>query len=245
MIIYIHVTLTTCYGDAHPVPFRYLSGWLTLWCIVIGVGTTPKDTVLAAAERPGPASILNLRLTVAAGLPDISTRGLIAEAESIWQRGHVRLRWLIGSAAPGPDATLRVLVTQRVVASAGDGERWAVGELLRFDGANAIAMASITGAQRIMDESRRYRLLDLPALHEHRMGIVLGRAVAHEIGHFLLNTNTHATHGLMRASIDAREFADLRAATFRLDEAAQAHLAAVAVQRASRSDPPPAERFSY
>jgi hypothetical protein len=46
---------------------------------------------------------------------------------------------------------------------------------------------------------------------------VLGRAVAHEIGHFLLATVTHAESGLMRASIDAREFAGMDGAAFRLD----------------------------
>ena len=35
------------------------------------------------------------------------------------------------------------------------------------------------------------------------MGTLLGRVVAHEIGHALLLTLTHATDGLMRASIDA------------------------------------------
>jgi hypothetical protein len=36
---------------------------------------------------------------------------------------------------------------------------------------------------------------------------LLGRAIAHEIGHLLLGTNEHATHGLMRASWSG---ADLR-----------------------------------
>jgi hypothetical protein len=214
-----------------------------LWCIVVGVVKTSDTRVLTAAEPPSLSSVLNLRLTVTKGLPQLSTRGLMAEAQSIWQQGRVRLHWLKGSAEPGPGATLRVLVTPRAVASDSDGPRWPVGELLRFEGTSAIAVASITGAQRIVEESRRYRLLDLPALHEHRLGVVLGRAVAHEIGHFLLRTNTHATHGLMRASIDAREFADLRAGTFRLDEAAEAHLAAMAAQRTS--SPEPREPFSY
>jgi hypothetical protein len=47
---------------------------------------------------------------------------------------------------------------------------------------------------------------------------VLGRAVAHEIGHYLLNTRGHARHGLMRARIDARDFADLRNGGFGLDD---------------------------
>ena len=65
-----------------------------------------------------------------------------------------------------------------------------------------------------------------PSTHDRRIGVVLGRAVAHEIGHFLLQTNTHASDGLMRARILASEFADLSRETFRLDKAAEAHLAA-------------------
>ena len=36
-------------------------------------------------------------------------------------------------------------------------------------------------------------------------GLLLGRAVAHEIGHLLLNTSHHAERGLMRAMWSARE----------------------------------------
>ena len=35
--------------------------------------------------------------------------------------------------------------------------------------------------------------------------VVLGRAIAHEIGHLLLNTSRHADHGLMRAIWSPRE----------------------------------------
>jgi hypothetical protein len=204
--------------------FRFTCGCLMLSCIIFGaIDKAPGTTVLAA---PSPTQVLNLQMTVAEGLSGTSRRGLIEETESIWEQGRVTLRWLAGGAQPPHGATLRVLVTPHSVTTSSEATRWPVGELLRFEGTGAIAIASITGAQRIVDESRRYRLIDLPALHEHRLGVVLGRAVAHEIGHYLLKTNTHATHGLMRASIDAREFADLRAGTFRLDDAAEAYLAA-------------------
>jgi hypothetical protein len=39
-----------------------------------------------------------------------------------------------------------------------------------------------------------------PDLREVVMGRVLGRALAHEIGHFLLRSRNHATVGLMRAN---------------------------------------------
>jgi hypothetical protein len=84
--------------------------------------------------------------------------------------------------------------------------------------------------------------VDPPQTHDRRIGVVLGRAVAHEIGHFLLQTNTHASDGLMRARILASEFADLSRQSFRLDRAAEAHLAAIA---ASGSIPLDAKPFSY
>jgi hypothetical protein len=49
------------------------------------------------------------------------------------------------------------------------------------------------------------------------------------IGHYLLQSNAHSPYGLMRASIDAREFADLRTGAFRLDRESQAYLAARAL----------------
>jgi hypothetical protein len=223
-----------------------MCGCLMLSCIAIGATElAPNATVLAAAGSTSRFPILNLRLTVSEGLPEMSRSALMSETDAIWQQGHIRLRWLAGGAEAGPDATLRVLVTPRAVTPGSDDRRWPVGELLRFQGTSAIAIASITGAERIVEESRRYRLLDLPAAREHRLGVVLGRAVAHEIGHFLLKTNTHATRGLMRASIDAREFADIRAATFRLDEAAEAHMAAVAARTTSLSDLSSVKGFSY
>jgi hypothetical protein len=106
-----------------------------------------------------------------------------------------------------------------------------VGELLRFSDSSAIALASIAAALRIVQGDPERQLLDLTAMHQYKLGIVLGRAVAHEIGHYLLQTNDHAEYGLMRASIDAREFADLRTGAFRLDRESQAHLAAARAAR--------------
>jgi hypothetical protein len=205
---------------------RRARGWLVLAGIVGLAETAPPATAnggLIPAEAP---VTLNLRLTVSNELPGISRKALISETESIWRDGYVKLRWLAGSASAKSGPSLRILVTPRAVATATGGHQWTVGELLRFEGSTAIAVASITGAERIVAETQAFGLNDLPAVRQYRLGVVLGRAVAHEIGHYVLDTNTHAPYGLMRAAIDAREFADLRAGTFRLDRQAQAHLAA-------------------
>jgi hypothetical protein len=114
---------------------------------------------------------------------------------------------------------------------------------VRLGGSRATAIASTIGARRIIDEGRRELLQEPSAMEDYRLGLVLGRAVSHEIGHYLLQTNTHATRGLMRARIDAREFADLRSGTFRLDHEAEAHLAILAAK--GTLSPEAMSPFSY
>jgi len=135
-----------------------------------------------------------------------------------------------------------VLVVARPVPKTSEFSAWTVAELLRLSGTRATAIASTIGAKKIVDESRWELLAEPTAMQEQRLGLVLGRAVSHEIGHYLLRTNTHATRGLMRARIDAREFADLRSGTFRLDGAAEAHMATVAARGALSETSP---GFSY
>jgi hypothetical protein len=166
----------------------------------------------------------------------------MTEAESIWKAGHVRLKWLRESTEAVEGATLRVLVMARPSPKHAEYSPWAVAELLRPEGAAPLAIASTIGARRIVDEGRWQLSLEPMAVRDHRLGLVLGRAVAHEIGHYLLQTNTHARQGLMRATIDLREFGDLRSGPFRLDQAAEAYMAVIAANGALLSGARP---FSY
>ena len=194
--------------------------------IVLGFcGAVPR-----AADKPSvaPPTVLNLRLTTSNELSGVSQRALVNETESIWRDANVQLRWLRDNTNTDVRRPLRILVARRAVTAA-SADSWPVGELLRFHDKSAIALASITSALRIVQGDPGRQLLDLPAMHQYKLGVVLGRAVAHEIGHYLLQTNDHAQYGLMRARIDASEFADLRTGSFRLDRESQAHLAARAL----------------
>jgi hypothetical protein len=159
---------------------------------------------------------LEVLLTTSPSLPDISRRALISETERIWRRELVEIRW------PAPagglereDAPLRALVITRGTSPASGDERWPVAELKPHARDRALAIASITGAQRVISEATGR--FDLPAIEDYRLGLVLGRALAHEVGHFLLGTTTHAQEGLMRASVEASEFAAIGLDTFKLD----------------------------
>jgi hypothetical protein len=210
---------------------RRLVGCVAVSCIVTGaLSRNPGNPVLLASESPG--LVLNLHFTSFDRLSAGSQRALMAEAESIWTPGHIRLKWLRDPTGSEPGDTLRVLVMARPGARATEHSALTVGELLRPTGSQPVAIASTISARRIVDESEWDHRLELPAIRDYRLGVVLGRAVAHEIGHYVLQTNTHAKKGLMRARIDAREFADLRSGSFRLDEAAEAHMAAIAAKGA-------------
>ena len=218
---------------------RPLVGYIAALSIITGVVISTPDAGVALASD-SPDLVLNLHFTSTDGLPAESRRALMAEAESIWKLGHIRLKWLRESTEADEGDTLRVLVMARPVATSAHSP-WTVGELLRSEGFRPIAIASTIGARRIIDESQWDQLLAPATLHDYRLGVVLGRAVAHEIGHYMLRTNTHATRGLMRARIASREFADLRSGSFRLDQAAEAYLAALA----ARGTPLDTVTFSY
>jgi hypothetical protein len=208
---------------------RPLIGCVALLSIVAGaISPTPDGAVLIASEAP--SLVLNLYFTSSDSLSVASRRVLMTEADSIWKRGHVRLNWLRESTETEEGPSLRVLVVAKPVPKASEYSPWTVAELLRLGRSQATAIASTIGARRILDEGPRQLLQEPVALEDYRLGLVLGRAVSHEIGHYLLQTNTHATRGLMRARIDAREFADLRSGSFHLDRDAEAHLAVLAAR---------------
>lgn len=200
---------------------------------------------LTPLRAGGPGVAVQLRLTTAPDLPAVTREGLVDEATAIWARAGVRLDWESPDVGSTP-AGLRVLVVHRPPPVATD-ETWPVGELVMarqgMPGSAPrqvpIAFVSIEAARQILgsagigaEPTRRT---------EQRLGIVVGRAVAHEIGHYLLNTPTHAASGLMRARIDAEVFADLRDGAFFLDR----HAARWLASRGPTAMAGPVPPFSY
>ena len=201
-----------------------------LLVVVLAIATTSERA--RGADDPS----IDVALIIQADLPRAAQRALVQEAESIWRDAGVQIRWVNANEADSL-RTLRVVVDRRP-GSPQPGGNWVVGELLRFDNGAAVAMASIARAEVVVRAAGSGSTLVSPdSIVQHRVGVVLGRAVAHEIGHYLLESSAHAPHGLMRASFQPREFTDLRSGTFEVDEASR-RLVQQRLRTADRTEAP-------
>ncbi len=160
---------------------------------------------------------LRLMVTTSMALPADVRDAALREVQQIWRREGVAIVLAEAGDAPASTAPMRVLIVSAAGASARhDAHHWPVAELLEDGHGQPMAIASMVAARRVVAAAG---LADAPSGLVHRqIGVVLGRAIAHEVGHHLLNTAGHARHGLMRARIDARDFADLRDGGFDLDD---------------------------
>jgi hypothetical protein len=180
--------------------------------------------VSALHPHPEPSIVQQVLLTVSPQLPAIARATLIEEADALWARAGVRLVWRNGAErVTEADRALRVLVIPRPASSPSARPDYALGELLSFGPPNALAVVSIDQIQQLLKSSPTSSTMP-PSLQASRIGIVIGRAVAHEIGHYLLNSRAHAHRGLMRATFDVRELLDRRQGIFELDDDSKARI---------------------
>jgi hypothetical protein len=215
---------------------RRSAGCVALVLAVTATSYLARENTLLHAAGAAPRLSLNVNLASSQELSAMSTGALVAEVNAIWWHSNLSVIWRTADvsdplpAMPESENWLRVLVLARQKPGAGETSTFTVGELVRYEGAKPLAIASLTAARRVVDESVRVQALEGSQDYDRRLGVVLGRAVAHEIGHYLLGP-AHASHGLMRANIDALEFADVRSRSFLLDQPARAYL----TQRAAAS----------
>lgn len=193
-------------------------------CVLLAIAVGSL-TLSAHPDEAPDRERLEILVTAAPSLPGTARTSMMNEAAAIWRNHGVAIDWLPATAIrPVSHGRLRVLVVERRQPTASPSQPFTVGELVRPPNGHAMAIMSIDSAQRLMASVRGRAGYDLVAIDHRRLGMVLGRALAHEIGHYLLETHTHARHGLMRPQFDALEFTDLREGVFALDEPASVWL---------------------
>jgi hypothetical protein len=188
--------------------------WRFLELVFLAMCTTYSGTLIAE-----PVAVDTTRLTITLTAPTVPARVrryLEAEAQRIWRRERIELSWCDRQCSqPDRRADLRValLANPRLSSSAHDG--YSLAELHRE---GRLIVVSLEAARSVVRAGLEHA--DNPGWPLERntqaLGRVLGRAVAHEIGHYLLGTSAHARTGLMRAEFTPREFVDPHGSMFEL-----------------------------
>jgi hypothetical protein len=155
----------------------------------------------------------------------------LTEAGAVWNDVGITLAWrVVADSEPQYTAAPHVVIADETVQGAGKTETpigW-----VRFkhpaDPDQEIHISRRNGMKLLQSYSGLGRPVDHmpPAEVDSMLGRVLGRALAHELGHYLLRSATHTTQGLMRGNHTIREFVALGRRGFEVAAAQRSAVAA-------------------
>jgi len=188
---------------------------------------------LAHAETAGRIARVALAPVMVDRVSGIVWRAMTAECNRIWAREGIALTW--DGSSGDADVVLPLVFDQREVRKHDRKDGDAFGVTI-FAGRSQRILVSIDRAREVV--ARRHGLADSSdsMTLDIAMGTLLGRVVAHEVGHALLLTLAHASDGLMRANIDADDLRPALDGQFAL-MAPDRHRITTRFSNASRREP--------
>lgn len=178
-------------------------------------------TAIAATAAPAaPAALIVPPIVInVAAIADVSpsvVAMVIDETEAIYRSAGVRFIWRRGERSL---ATLRVIIDRDAGPARDDSTP--LGWLTFENGAPAREIhLSYDNAERFLEASREVVgpiHQKTRAEHDTLVGRALGRALAHELGHYLLATTQHTPRGLLKGSRTAQEFFSPDRSAFGMD----------------------------
>jgi len=161
--------------------------------------------------------VLRIELVVFRGLGKSQVDMVRHEVDAIWATQAVRIEW----SPTDMRGCVRLLIDRPASVlprpSSGWEEQWPVAATRIVAGqVSGPIYVSLDAAERVVRAaSPPY---SAPALAGIMVTRVVGRAVAHELAHILLNTRAHALHGLLRANFRADDFVSPVRDDFMLDD---------------------------
>jgi hypothetical protein len=198
------------------------------WQAAAAFGTLATSLLLGGVaavgeEAPPPSRRVRLELIRATPVADEALEAALEEAAAIWAPHGVVV--LAASAVPAVDrgegeVTIKVLLrdapANRVDGRTTSGYR-ALASLV-FLGPTDPGRVMFVSLRSARQTARAAKLERWPAAMQERLAArLLGRAIAHELGHYLLATREHSERGLMRAAFDRRDVLADDLSRFRLE----------------------------
>lgn len=175
-----------------------------LYCVALSVAVIAASgsrTLTASDQSQSVVVVIDDRAQVPGGAMDHAAK----EAARIYRHADVKLEWRAlsdsrsaglsnGVTSPG-DFTVRLIVQASLPAAAGAPSRFVLGA------APPLALECGSIVYLYFDQVR-----EIASAQRVAPALVLGTAVAHEIGHVLLGRRGHSAEGLMRASWKADDW---------------------------------------
>jgi hypothetical protein len=159
---------------------------------------------------------------------------IVKGAGDIWRPYADVTFTVVDESAPG-SGSLRLLITDRIN-TISDGA--SLGWIEFVDGRPSNHITVSTGAATALLRASRWN--GLPKTVQRTFLVrAMTRAIAHELGHYLLSSREHAPHGLMRGQLTADDIMQPRRSSYRLDreQVAQLQRGALLAQRERADDP--------
>lgn len=171
---------------------------MTLIAMSVAVMLAPSIVAPASQGVGGTAHPISLPLPlVVDGEPSSSFVGhVVDEAARIWSPLGIRLIWIRDSAASVEPAPLRVVIGD---AASANPDHLPIGwiHFARPDAPESMIYLSRATARLLLSSAPAVRHEPIE-WQQLLLARVLGRALAHEVGHYLLQSDAHTPRGLMR-----------------------------------------------
>jgi hypothetical protein len=169
---------------------------------------------LAPAATPNGVHPIPVAVFAPPDVTDSLVRRIFVEADAIWAPAGISLDWRRVTANAAERWRLDVTIddTQH------DDQEWraALGWItFRGDSVQTSIHLSRASVERLFLRTAGHTQTLLQT-HEVLLGRALGRALSHELGHYLLQSKGHTTRGLMRATWPSDEFFAMNRSGFEL-----------------------------
>ena len=171
--------------------------------VTLLVASSLAAGALAPVTPALPPIVINV--LAAPNVPSSIVPTTIAEADAVFRRAGMSFIWRVGASAL---ATVTIAIVNDSRSAVKEGTP--IGWIGFIDGRpDSTIYLSYASAEKLLLDSRPVVgvLMNMTrAERELLMGRALGRALAHELGHYLLATKEHTAKGLLKAVRSASEF---------------------------------------
>jgi hypothetical protein len=159
-------------------------------------------------------------------LSRIAWQAMTRECSGIWAREGVELLWPAAGAPMAPARVVLPVVFDDHELSSHESQKGAALGVTLSIGRSQRIVVSAPRAERMIAARDGLARPSNVLQRENAIGVLMGRVVAHEIGHALLSGVGHAARGLMRAQFDVGELQPALHGEFALSDAGRRELEA-------------------